>query len=341
MSVVNVLHLSDLHFGAEGAKEGNISSAHQRRELIMNGLVDELKNQTEWVPHIVVLTGDIAWSAKLSDYDSARDWLNRLLSALNLTPRDVVACPGNHDIDREEAKFLRCIVTHNDAKDYLAIEQLHRRLPSFQQYVEFAKKLGLVPLENSAKEKADDLAYLYGTRTHKGLRFISYNSAWACCGKDDQGKLWIGMPLVEDMLNTLTNSHREITISLFHHPFSWTHTAEQCVYELDPAIKNDIINMSDFILNGHVHGEIKKADHLEDKAYQLITGAVYEKKSYRMGCQILKIDTGTFTFSTNVLKYDNANRKWIRDYDQEYLNTSFRTNAPRLTSISIFRSRGR
>ena len=71
VSVV-ILHLSDLHFGAE---KGN-ASGPDVRDVVLRSLIDCIKTQPqEWHPEIVCISGDIGYAGKESDYAAAAEWL--------------------------------------------------------------------------------------------------------------------------------------------------------------------------------------------------------------------------------------------------------------------------
>ena len=89
-----------------------------------------------------------------------------------------------------------------------------------------------------------------------------------------------------------------------------------------PTSRSSILNLSDIILNGHVHGKIEKADILNKKTHVLKSGATYLPKSYRLACQIIKIDINRYEYSTKIIKLISGSRKWDVKYGDEI--TSFR-----------------
>ena len=98
--IVNVLHLSDLHFGVEpgGVRQ---ETALARRTLVLSTLAEALVGlDDEWRPHVVVVSGDVGWRGQATDYEQATIWLRALLAGLGLGVDRFVVCAGNHDIDR-------------------------------------------------------------------------------------------------------------------------------------------------------------------------------------------------------------------------------------------------
>jgi len=71
---VRLVHISDIHFGAENrvATEAAIASI------------------CGYSPNVVIVTGDLTLGGKASEFKAAREWLSRL-------PRPLLVTPGNHD----------------------------------------------------------------------------------------------------------------------------------------------------------------------------------------------------------------------------------------------------
>ncbi len=58
-----ILHLSDLHFGAEWGNASEIDN----RKLCLSNLLGFLKDQpSEWQPNIICISGDIGYSGNAS-----------------------------------------------------------------------------------------------------------------------------------------------------------------------------------------------------------------------------------------------------------------------------------
>ena len=94
-----ILHLTDLHFGCVGDP-----ARRNDRAIVLEGLLKKAK-QIERKPEVLCITGDLGWKGPLSDYTACKDWLLRLISALELSVEDLILCPGNHD--RHRARITR------------------------------------------------------------------------------------------------------------------------------------------------------------------------------------------------------------------------------------------
>ena len=157
-SIVNMLHLTDLHFSATD----NLS-ARVHRTLVLNDLIDQFEDllavRTEerdqpwsedvrdWKPDIIAISGDIAYAGNRKDYEEAGKFLHQLRSKCN-DPK-IIACPGNHDRDSTFLAGLTYPLTAAKADEWLSIECLQPtddtpgRSPlvvPFHEFQEFCKR---------------------------------------------------------------------------------------------------------------------------------------------------------------------------------------------------------
>src|SRR5450759_932603 len=99
MSIAYV-HLSDIHFGQERGGRVYIHDDAKAR------LIDDLAIQVAKLPNKraagVIITGDIAYGGKATEYGKANEWLEDVARAAKCEVTDIMVVPGNHDIDRDE-----------------------------------------------------------------------------------------------------------------------------------------------------------------------------------------------------------------------------------------------
>ena len=73
---MNILHLSDIHFGRN---QSNSTDPFDRKNEILDKLINTLGSlDKEMNPNLVLVTGDIAWTGKISEFDEAYEWFQRL-----------------------------------------------------------------------------------------------------------------------------------------------------------------------------------------------------------------------------------------------------------------------
>ncbi|GAX60887.1 Ser/Thr phosphatase family protein [Candidatus Scalindua japonica] len=316
MAIVNILHLSDLHFGIETSKKCSVT-ALSKRENTLDELIKVLKKTvgTEWRPDIVTISGDIGWSGREKDYIEARKWIeDELLEVLELSVDNLIVCAGNHDINRDETMGMEPPLTHEKADKWLLIENIKKFIEPFKDYNRFCGEFKIPELSIS-----ENKYHLIGQREIKGLRFVVLNSAWFCRGDDDRGNLWMGLPQLKVMNAALQLADPEqydtelITISILHHPPGWLNDYETNSYDERINTFSYISERSHIILCGHVHGAIEEPDRKSNSAYFFKGGATYSGDDYRNNFSIYQVDTKTRSFKRCAFEYNPSRCKWKRD----------------------------
>src|SRR6266852_3039063 len=101
--MINLLHLSDLHFGYDRDK-----TASSQRAGALGLLLKTLRGlERDWKPQVIIISGDLSWQGKRAGYTELSEWLTtKLFPITGLTAADCIACPGNHDLDRDAAFSL-------------------------------------------------------------------------------------------------------------------------------------------------------------------------------------------------------------------------------------------
>ncbi len=89
VSIMHILHLSDLHFGTS-------EDAKQWYSQLEADLHHELKCRCL---DAIILSGDIANKSTPEEYSAANLFLNRLIKQFQLTSDRIVLVPGNHDLN--------------------------------------------------------------------------------------------------------------------------------------------------------------------------------------------------------------------------------------------------
>ena len=213
------LHLSDFHFRANG----DLFSQEVSTEALLGDLPSRLSS--EHPLQFVVVTGDIAFSGKPSQYDLAAEFFKSLASTLGLGMDRIFVVPGNHDVDRS-------------LQDYL-YEGVLQKLTNQQAVDEFlghkSDRTALLERQSAFRVFQDQL-FVDGATTSTddklarvraldldGLRIcvLELNSAWLSGSKDRAGRLLIGERQMINALAVAEKYQPHLTISLMHHPIDW------------------------------------------------------------------------------------------------------------------------
>jgi UDP-2,3-diacylglucosamine pyrophosphatase LpxH len=90
-----ILHLSDLHFDRRGPAAGTHIWARSGSETLARAVKEALGENRVGA---LVITGDFTMIAHEEEFEAAYRDITALLRSLELSPNEVVICPGNHDI---------------------------------------------------------------------------------------------------------------------------------------------------------------------------------------------------------------------------------------------------
>ncbi|HEY0075681.1 MAG TPA: metallophosphoesterase [Abditibacteriaceae bacterium] len=218
-NIIRWLHLSDFHVGKE-TKGGHIQWDMFKRVIEH---VKEKKETENWTPHFLLLTGDLANSGHVSEYE---DFYYQLLFPLHeilgfeIESR-TFSVPGNHDVDRGRfPEFNRSDFTASASRHFeIGDGKSNPRaslLPRFEAYdqIDFC-----APCTKNWVSSPHG-AY-HAVNTVEGLKvgIVGINTAWLCKGSDDEHQLTPGKPLLEHALSSLTDC--QLRIVLGHHSLDW------------------------------------------------------------------------------------------------------------------------
>ena len=142
---MNILHLSDIHFGRNYARY-SIKDCFDLKSEILDELIKCVSNLKELAPEHIIVTGDIAWHGKKDEYDEALLWFRKLLQATNLTGKDITFCVGNHDVNRDYCSAA--LLDESDIEEIDSIydyKNIHKMEAPVFEYDRFCEQLGVEP----------------------------------------------------------------------------------------------------------------------------------------------------------------------------------------------------
>lgn len=307
-----ILHITDIHFGIDGAN----ATPKDDRKLWLKSLLGTIKTlktlEPDWKPTIICLTGDLVWSGATLEYAEARLWLDSLLDICEIPYNDFIMCVGNHEVDRNHAKYLARSSSSKEADITLEPPIKKFQEASFAEYIRFCESVGI-----SRLNFGQDSSYLVGERKIRGLRFLALNTAWYSKDNDDEGKLWLGLPHLKHMdandqapLIKVAN-HHPITIALMHHPERWLHPDEQCTTaDNRPNTLDYLAHRCHILLTGHTHAEVRNPDRIATGAHHFTGGATYAGSNYRNCFRLLQIKENTINYRSVESDPSSFEHKW-------------------------------
>ncbi len=291
MTIINVLHLSDLHFGTVKAAT-----------LWANQLATDLSNELSLnTIDTLILSGDIANYATPEEYTVAQSFIESIRQDLQLSPNQIIIVPGNHDLSwdatdperNEEAAYKlkfrsrytpeelsrenfipdgeRFVLVRND-------DQYKQRFANFNTFYQIIKGVPY-PLDYAQQYTLDHLP-------QQNLLILGLNSAW---NLDHHFKDRVSIH-PEALTNALTKIRRNADkysncrkIAVWHHPLDSPYTdriTDQSFLEQ--------LAVAGFRL--FLHGHIHKAETNQFR-YDMSTG----------GRKLDRICAGTFGAPTHEL----------------------------------------
>ena len=148
-----VLILSDLRFTDVQYCERKNTCMFEEESLnffttFQNCLASQIEDNMIDLQYLLVL-GDITDSALETEFDKAKDFLDRLVSTYHIPRENVLIIPGNHDISRAEQK--RYLLEHKIPKDQAHLHQGSKYQTFTKFYNDFYKECDSIVFDpNSA-----------------------------------------------------------------------------------------------------------------------------------------------------------------------------------------------
>jgi predicted MPP superfamily phosphohydrolase len=305
--VMRVLHLSDFHFRASTTWDANTvlgRLAVDIGRLVYEGLA----------PDLIVLTGDIAYSGKVAEYDLARTWITKeLLPAAGVGVDRLVIVPGNHDADRSRVDFVARQVGKGirDERNQQRVTEvldgeggalLLRRLEAFMSLVNDLGAAG-APLVRPWYQAIFELEGMT-------LHCAAMASSWLSADDSDYGGLLLGLRQCNEVLGGADQA--DVVLVALHHP--WDYVAE---WDRRSSLA-EIERSAGLILRGHLHEE--RHDYRESVRHggvlELAAGACYETSEHPNSYHLIELwprAPRERRARVHVRYWDPARRDWRPD----------------------------
>ena len=321
---MNILHLSDIHFGRNYPEYG-IKDVFEKKDKILDDLISCIANiEDGFRPEHIVVTGDIAWRGKKKDFDEAYEWFIKLLSATGLQGKDITFCVGNHDVNRSYACSNRDLKDNEIEKidNIYAYENVHEMEPPIYEYDKFCEKIGMVPfmypldgnMEYSYSLGYKDVIFPSGST----IRIFAFNTALiSCLPNIDDDRMWIGQKQILELMKygimpLKKDDSSCYTLALFHHAERFLHPNEICEYDGRIATLPLLKDAVDLILCGHTETGGRPVLQEQKGGGKLLTGGAsyYSDKHPNAFSMIYVADNGRkmcfapYTFDGSWKKYE-------------------------------------
>ncbi len=329
---MNILHLSDIHFGRNYPEYG-IKDTFEKKDQILEDLISCIASIEDGLrPEHIVVTGDIAWRGKKKDFDEAYEWFTKLLSATGLQGKDITFCVGNHDVNRSYACSNRDLKDNEIERidNIYAYENVHEMEPPIYEYDKFCEKIGMVPFMyplNGNMEYSYSLGYKdVNFPSGSTIRIFAFNTALiSCLPNIDDDRMWIGQKQILELMKygimpLKKDDSSCYTLALFHHAERFLHPNEICEYDGRIATLPLLKDAVDLILCGHTETGGRPVLQEQKGGGKLLTGGAsyYSDKHPNAFSMIYVVDNekemcfAPYTFDGSWKKYEyKTNKKAI------------------------------
>ena len=294
-AVIRIAHLSDFHFKHEWGWD---------IDSVVEGLSSALADGAGI--DLILVTGDIAYSAERSQYELARSFfVERLLPRLGLPPDRVLFVPGNHDVDRQSvgpaAKATQIqLLAEDDPDSYIAAvlrSEPDRRslLARFDPYLDFV-----------AQVSGDHGSPTPWWAAAVNIRGVHVQIAGLCSPlvsheDRERGRLFLGQPQV----NEVTKQSGDLNLALMHHPFEYLADTD------DPA-RATVEGWADIVFHGHKHGEESASVRMATREVVILGAASsYQGSRWVNGFYVLDVDVTARTCAVTAYRRPAGEPRWI------------------------------
>ncbi|EGQ8217819.1 calcineurin-like phosphoesterase [Vibrio parahaemolyticus] len=234
--MLRLLHFSDIHFRSPFCDSPDTDENIHIRDRVHRDILDLTKSDGKDVDAILI-TGDIAFAGKESEYRAAHIWLDELKRTLGLQNDRIFVVPGNHDVDRDAADgYLPRMVRNEIAskqtgwqreraiQEALISEQAYdAMLAPMQKYVDFSNHYGCgISTNLTFWKKSLDLS------DRVKVEFRGITTTLFSNKSDAKGSI----VLSNNQLN-FRSLPGVLNVSLMHHPCDWLINDDEVADTLD------------------------------------------------------------------------------------------------------------
>jgi hypothetical protein len=298
---VLLLHLSDIHI--RGSSDAILSRSGEIAATTF-------KRLPEITTVLMIVSGDIAYGGKKSEYDLATEFLANIAKSIRTQKDDIAVevfvCPGNHDCDFDNDDDTReAVLAKIRLSDSAPSESLIKTATSIQQaFFEFRDNVSAFAWVHASPMSWQAVIKVGNHRI--GVR--SLNVAWMSEIKEKQGTLIF--PPSE--ISPFKMREADLSITILHHPYNWF---GQSSYR---ALQNIVRRESQIVFTGHEHvqnvGEV--SDSRNSSSVFVEGGVLFESRlPERSTFNTIIVDLAKAEYLSELYSWDG--KRYAADDDDE------------------------
>lgn len=304
---MNILHITDFHYSGD----------RRTMNRIIPAIINCIKQSGKQVD-FVLFTGDLVYNGNVArHFNEAKEALfDKLCDSLNIQKENVIFCPGNHDIDREQIRYAHenyikdKVISNNDVNslyrgkvnDKFISNDLLEPLTNYNTFLRSYHTNGAL----NTFGKLHSVHY----RMYKDQKvaFICLYTPWLCnLDKAGVGNDYSNLLFPSDVFSDVEMSlDKDVSkkIVLMHHPLSYLKDFN--AYE----IENQLYENYDMLFVGHVHKMSNVVRHTGSNGIYEHTSKASLSNKETLGCTFIENDDiGTNIFNVSEITY-------IKDSDE-------------------------
>lgn len=317
-----ILHISDLHFVLDKEERKSKTRFDENFQKIFIDALIKIKNDT--IKYLVV-TGDIADTSADKEYSKALTFLNKIANELEIEKKNIIICPGNHDISWTE---LAKIAENEDIEDSQLYTKQKEKFAHFTKfYSDFFK--GIKPsfdVNSAIFDKIID----HDDR----IVILAVNTCFRESNQDKDHIGFINKSSFETELNNIDfqNQYKDYgKILAMHHNPKDLSSEKKHNLENWKELPKDNIGLPFIVLCGHIHGQDGEATQRNDGSIAYIsTGSLTKNTTentfniyYDIGESKINIDYYALQSKDNLAK---SFWQSLTNINQQLKTADFRPN---------------
>ncbi|MCW5886715.1 MAG: metallophosphoesterase [Anaerolineales bacterium] len=287
-----VLHLSDIHIKTQ--KDPILQRGGDIAATVFSSLPAASRV-------FVVVSGDVAFSGKTSEYALASDFLTTILEAIakeSSCPVSFVVAPGNHDCNFDrDAAARRVLVDSLEKQESPDVDEsiIDVCTGIQQEFFDFREAL------EGQEDIEDDRLWRTSCFEVEGkvLRFDCLNISWVSKLKEEPGLLYFP---VERYAGKATEK-ADVRFVAIHHPLNWFN---QSVYR---QFRTFVRKLANIVISGHEHhGNVGLNSDAETDTSAFVEGCVLqgEHDLTDSSFNLIVLDLALGQFATTRYNWDGS-----------------------------------
>lgn len=329
---IKILHISDLHFGTDSEDD---KAATRYNEDYVNIFLDQIKEKEQKIDYIIV-SGDIANASVEMEYKKAAQFLNKVVSELQISKKNVLICMGNHDISWDILK--------EKERSGIKNEDLSRENSKYDNFKEFYDAFYNEDDNQIRQFNTDPIFVKIPDDAHKVL-FIGVNTCSIESNKVHQG--CIEKESFDKAIDEINSSYNDyVKCLVMHHNPSDLADEQHKVQNWRELKLNNISKFPVIVFCGHIHKSGAETtlygNDPNDTIHYVATGSLL-KKNVVAKYNLYTINTESTELSIKYYNYidDTAPYKqyWQHLSDTKDPTTiSIRKNVPENDNLDVILS---